>query len=144
MKPQTLSKNSIKIDTENKLIEDPLDLAEEFNTFFKEKVEKLAARIKRDPNNDPFLRLRKKLQHLDLNFNLRTVHEKEVLKILKSLKSKKSCGLDGITSEVLKVGAEVLVVPLKYIINAFILTGKYPTNWKVSKIVPLFKKGDRK
>ena len=52
--------------------------------------------------------------------------------------------MDGITSEILRLGAEVLVVPLTYIINCSILSGKYPTNWKISKIIPLHKKGDRK
>ena len=84
------------------------------------------------------------MQDSHLNFNLKTVSEKDVLKILKSLKPKKSYGLDGISSEVLKLGAEVLVVPLTYIINSSILQGKYPTNWKVAKVVPLHKKGDRK
>ena len=70
------------------------------------------------------------------------VKEFEVLKIIKQLKSKKSCGQDGITSEIPKLGAKVLVVPLTYIINNSILTGKYPTDWKLSKVLPLHKKGD--
>ena len=75
-------------------------------------------------------------------FKLRMVKEFEVLKIIKQLKSKKSCGQDGITSEIPKLGAKVLVVPLTYIINNSILTGKYPTDWKLSKVLPLHKKGD--
>ena len=70
--------------------------------------------------------------------------EKEVFKSLKSLKPKKSHGYDGINSEILELGAEVLAVPLTYIINHSIVTGKYPSNWKLSKIVPLHKKGDKK
>ena len=66
-----------------------------------------------------------------------------MLKELKSLKAKKSYGCDGISSEVLKLGAEVLVAPLTYIINFSILSGKYPSNWKIAKIVPLHKKGDK-
>ena len=45
LKPERLAKPSIKIQTENQLIEDPLQIAEAFNVFFKEKVEKLAASI---------------------------------------------------------------------------------------------------
>ena len=65
-----------------------------------------------------------------------------MFKILKSLKPKKSYGCDGINSEILKLGAGVLAVPLTYMINFSILTGKYPSNWKIAKIVPLHKKGD--
>ena len=77
--------------------------------------------IKKNPNNDPFSKLRSKLQGKNLKFNLRTVSEKEVLKIIKSLKPKKSFGPDGITSETLKLGADILVIPLTYIINSSIL-----------------------
>ena len=143
IKPDTLNKHMIKIQTEGKVIEDPLELAETFNVYFKEKVEKLAAGIKRGPNFNPFLKLKKKLHGRDLKFKLLPVNEKLVFKLMKSLKPKRSCGLDGISSEILKLGAEVLVIPLTYMINYSILTGKFPTNWKISKVVPLHKKGDK-
>ena len=128
----------------NNLIEDPVQLAEPFNVFFKGKIENLASRIKMDPNINPFSHLKEKLLGSNLKFKLNTVNEKIVLKILKSLKSKRSYGHDGISSEVLKLGAEVLVVPLTYIINSSILTGKFPTNWKIAKVVPLSKKAEKK
>ena len=155
LKPERLAKPSIKIQSGDKLIEDPLQLAETFNVFFKEKVEKLAASIKKqpingrnpdylDPDYDPFIRLREKLRDSKLIFNLKTVSEKVVLGILKALKPKKSFGIDGITSEILKIGSEVLVVPLTYIVNCSITTGKYPSIWKIAKVIALHKKGDKK
>ena len=36
------------------------------------------------------------------------------------------------------------MVPLTYIINTSILTGKFPQGWKLAKIIPLHKKGDKK
>ena len=155
LKPERLAKPSIKIQSGDKLIEDPLQLAETFNVFFKEKVEKLAASIKKqpingrnpdylDPDYDPFIRLREKLRDSKLIFNLKTVSEKVVLGIFKALKPKKSCGIDGITSEILKIGSEVLVVPLTYIVNCSITTGKYPSIWKIAKVIALHKKGDKK
>ena len=128
LKPQTLANNSIKIDIEIKIIEDLLELAENFNIFFKEKVERLAATIRNDKLTDPLSRLRNKLHGSNLKFTIKTVSESEVLKIMKSLKPKKSYGIDGITAEVLKLGAEVLVVPLIYIINYSIVTGKFQDN----------------
>ena len=35
-------------------------------------------------------------------------------------------------------------IPLTYIINTSILTGKFPTNWKIAKLIPLYQKGDKK
>ena len=83
------AKISIRIQTENQLIEDPLQIAEAFNVFFKEKVEKLAASIRKDPDNNPFSRLKEKIRDSNLKFNLKTVREEVVLNILRSLNQKK-------------------------------------------------------
>ena len=42
LKPEKIAKSSVKIEIENKIIEDPLELAETFNIFFFffEKIEK--------------------------------------------------------------------------------------------------------
>ena len=117
--------------------------SKKFNSFFIQKVEKLVESIKKN-KSDPLSRLRERLNGYTLNFTLKTVSETDVLKILKSLKPKRSYGIDGITSEVLKLGAEILVVPLTYIINFSIVTGKFPTEWKVAKVIPFHKKGDKK
>ena len=101
----------------DQLIEEPQELAEAFNVFFKEKIENLAAGIIKDPSINPFSKLKKKLNGSNLKFNLKTVQEKEVLSILKSLTAKQSCGHDGISSEILKLAADILVVPLTHIIN---------------------------
>ena len=81
---------------------------------------------------------------MNLHFQLQEVEEKYVLKVLKSLKAKTSYGPDGISSEVLKMGAEVLCVPLTLIINISIVSSKFPTEWKLAKCAPVFKKGSRK
>ena len=155
LRPKRLAKPSIKIQNGVHLIEDPQQVADTINVFFKEKVEKLAGSIKKqpingrnpdyiDPDYDPFIRLREKLRGSNLKFNLKTVSEKVVLGLLKALKSKKSFGIDGITSEVLKIGSNVLVVPLTYIVNSSITTGKYPSLWKIAKVIAVHKKGDKK
>ena len=77
LKPENTRKNTIKIELEDQLIEEPDELAEKFNLFFKEKIEKLSAGIKKDANIDPFLKVREKHLSSDLNFKLRTVSEKE-------------------------------------------------------------------
>ena len=79
----------------------------------------MSAKIKKNNTTDPLSKLREKLQRSksNLNFKLKTVKEIEVLKVIKSLKTKKSFGDDGISSEVLKLGANILVVPLTFIIN---------------------------
>ena len=143
LRPENLNQQSLKIESENQLLEHRQELAEKFNLFFKEKVEKLAKGIKKNSKIDPLLKLREKLHGSNLKLRLKTVSEKEVLKILKKLKPKRSYGLNGISSEIMKVGAEILVVPLTYIINTSILTGRYSTKWKLAKVIPLHKKGNK-
>ena len=57
--PERKAKNFLKIKTEEGIIEDPLQVAEEFNTFFKEKIEKLEDNINKNPNIDPLSELKK-------------------------------------------------------------------------------------
>ena len=44
----------------------------------------------------------------------------------------------------MKLGAEVLAVPLTHIINTSIVSGVFPTNWKEAKVVPIHKKGNKR
>ena len=89
---------------------------------------------------DPLEKLQEKMKSHKSEFELQEVNELEVLKLLKKLKNKKSFGHDGISSEVLKLGAEAIAGPLTLIINTSITTGKFPTKWKHSKVMPIFKK----
>ena len=72
-----------------------------------------------------------------------TVSESEILKEIQQLKNKKSVGLDGISVKVLKMSKDVIVRPITFLINKSITQGKVPNKWKIAKIIPLHKKGDR-
>ena len=68
------------------------------------------------------------------------VSVKEVSHVLRSLKNTNSCGLDNITTEVLKKYQDTILPFLTDIINRAIMTSEYPQDWKVGKIIPLPKK----
>ena len=53
--------NGWNIEVDGEYIEAPEELAEAFNTFFKEKVEDLAGKIKIDHSSDPLEKLREKV-----------------------------------------------------------------------------------
>ena len=114
-----------------------------FNQFFKEKPEKLAADVVMDSGADPLAKLREKMKSKNLSFSLQTVSVNHVKSIIKKLKTKRSSGFDELSSELLKMGAEVLSEPLTKIINKSIEEGRFPEDWKVAKVCPLHKKGDR-
>ena len=101
----TIIENNVKIVDEGKV-------AEIFNQFFVSKIKNLKDNI--DPNyvEDPIARLKSKFEGKKLHFSLKTVTEEKVLKTIQGLKNKKSSGRDEVTQEQLKLGAEVLAIPI--------------------------------
>ncbi|XP_075156743.1 uncharacterized protein LOC142230014 [Haematobia irritans] len=67
----------------------------------------------------------------------------EVLSALCSLKLDFSPGTDGVPSAVLRNCASVLCIPLTNLFNYSLSSGCFPTLWKDSYIIPLYKKGNR-
>ena len=76
-------------------------------------------------------------------FKFRLASEIEILKLLKSLDSKKAIGIDGLPSFIKKLSAEILAKPLTSIINESIRETNFPTSAKFAAILPLFKKDER-
>ncbi len=62
-----------------------------------------------------------------------------VLKVLKAMSANKATGIDGITPRSLKAGAPVICNSLVFIMNLSIYTGIFINDWKVAKVIPLYK-----
>ena len=67
------------------------------------------------------------------------VSENDVLKPLSSLCTKNTAGIDGISVKLLKKLSSALTNPLTLIINQSLVTGIFPTELKIAKVLPLFK-----
>lgn len=63
----------------------------------------------------------------------------EIFKIIQSLKPKKSCGHDNISSRFLKLVGYELAKPISILINKSLSEGRVPEMWKIAKIVPIYK-----
>ena len=74
-------------------------------------------------------------------FRFRYVSNIFIEKHLKSLKRKKSTGLDNLPSNLLKDCASSISNPLTYIINLSLDTCTVPRIWKKAMIIPTFKSG---
>jgi hypothetical protein len=70
-------------------------------------------------------------------------HPRAVCKLLRSIDTAKSAGLDCINGLVLQKCADVLCHPLTRLFQRSFDTGSLPSEWKISKIVPVYKKGDK-
>jgi len=76
-------------------------------------------------------------------FKFSTVSNETVLKLLCGLSTSKATGLDKISSKVLKIAAPTISPSITYIINHAISSCCFPDDWKVARVIPIYKKGPR-
>ena len=76
-------------------------------------------------------------------FSFKSCSPNEVRKLLEKLDTKKSTGLDNLPSRMLKIAAGVLAPSLAFLFNQSISSGIVPTEWKLARVTPIFKKGKR-
>lgn len=79
---------------------------------------------------------------LNLNFSFREVTFIENRNAVNSLKNKHSKDIYNMTIPLVKKVINLLIYPLTKLFNRCIRDGTYPSCLKISKIVPVFKKGD--
>lgn len=77
------------------------------------------------------------------NFHLSQFSESEVLTSLKKIKPKLTVGPDLIPAFLLRDCACIFAFPLASLFNLSLNSGIFPEVWKYSKIIPVFKKGDK-
>ena len=126
---------NIKLNVDNVEIKSPQQVANKFNEFFANAAENLLSTNLPSYNNDILVKVNEKSMFLT------PVTEEEVAEITKSLKNKKSTGIDEISDYVIKRCHLYIVQPLTHIINLSLSTGSFPDGLKDAKIKPIFKKG---
>ena len=75
---------------------------------------------------------------------LHPIDQWEVAKILKQMKNKKSYGVDGISNEILKCCLTVIEPAIAAAFNKCIEERTFPKCLKIAKVIPIFKKGDKR
>ena len=114
-------------------------IANKFNLFFTNIAQTLAREIKYDGTKNVKYCLNK---HINTVFNFENVDEDTVRKTIQTLPSKNSCGLDGISSKLIKIIEPAIIKPLTLLINQVLNTGIFPDEIKIAKVIPIFKKDD--
>ena len=69
--------------------------------------------------------------------------EETVLTLLQDLDENKAAGLDNVSNKFLKDGTIVLAKPISQICNSSIKYSIFPSDCKIAKLKPLFKKGSK-
>ena len=83
------------------------------------------------------------LKHPNSKFKFKFVSEEAVLKLLQDLDENKVAGLNILSGYFLKDGATVLAESISQICNLSIKYSIFPSDCKIAKLKPLFKKGSK-
>ena len=127
-----------KLIHEGKLVTSPSKIADIQNEFYINKVRKIRQELPHS-NTDPLEILRQRLSGNTASFSFSAVHPDEVEKIISSLKNSKASGIDDLDTYILKLIKKEAVPAICHILNLSIQTNRFPTRWKVAKVVPLYK-----
>jgi hypothetical protein len=130
-----------KLFTNGELLTSPSRVAGAMNNFFITKIRLLRISIL-PTDEDPLFKLREVMRNRQCSFSLRPVTPSEVEKIIKGLKNSKSTGTDYIGTWTIKLVARDIIPAITRIVNLSISQSEFPNIWKLSKVVPLLKKGD--
>ena len=115
------------------------DMSNCFNDFFVNIGNSVEAKIPRvDTHFSEFLRNRN-----SFSLFLKPVNEDELKSIISKLSPSKSCGPNSIPTHILKTNIELLIPPLKYLINLSFSEGCFPQLLKLAEVCPIFKKKDK-
>ena len=128
-----------KIIVDSNAITDPQEICNRFNEFFVGIGPKLANKINTENKKVFSAYITRRIL---TSFTFTLVNQDEVKMCISSLKTKTSCGIDGISVKFLKFLSPALIKPLSFIINQSLVTGIFPTKLKIAKVLPLFKKED--
>ena len=79
----------------------------------------------------------------DRVFSFERINVQEVVTLVKGIDGGKATGLDNIPCKLLKIAADVVAPSLTCIFNQSLLTGIYPSDWKLAKVTPIFKNGSK-
>jgi hypothetical protein len=126
-----------KIKVKDKLSNDPLEIANEFNNFSVSIGSRLASSTA-VANVDPLSYLKPQSVNSMMLF---PTNSYEVSNIIKSLKNSKSTGIDGIPVSVIKFACDYISDFLASLINLTLETGIFPSQLKGAKVVPIHKAG---
>ena len=112
-----------------RIVSKPLDMANEVNEFFIQKIKGIKNILSGEhSNNDPLSALKKfisKRRVPEDGFKLEEITEEEMTRILKTMSGKKSCGLDWICGHSLKTVAGILEPEIRHIVNLTIRNHSY-------------------
>ncbi len=130
-----------KLLKDNRVINDPKEMAQVFNQFFAEVGQNLADEIPAHRRSSLLDTMNYDVRFPTSKFNGCTAQE--IASIISKMNERKVGGFDEIPVKLLKLVSSEVSPILARFINEALSTGKYPDSLKIAKIIPIFKKGNR-
>ena len=124
----------------DKVITDPTEMANKFNNFFTSIADDILKKRKFEGNKSFRDYLSNPLPNSILFYDC---DEIEIQSIIKTFDVKKATGPNSIDNAILSMLREDISFPLSKIFNLSLSTGVHPDMFKISKTIPIFKKGSR-
>lgn len=131
--------NSIKT-TNGTIITDPAAMAEEFNTFFASagrNVHDSVNPISKDPVE--FLPQR---ENPPPEIQLIEISQGRLISIINEMEPKSSNDINGLNTKLIKYVKYEIATPLVHLFNLSLRCGKFPTDLKTSRTIPVYKAGE--
>jgi len=138
-KPKNESVDELSIN--GQVILDKQIIAHKFNEYFINIGNDLSKKIPNVPE-----KYTDYLKHLNVtkSFFCKPTNASEITDITSKLKACKSAGYDDIHPSVVKSVISTIANPLAHIFNLSLSSGIFPNNFKIAKVTPVFKNGDKK
>jgi Reverse transcriptase (RNA-dependent DNA polymerase)/Endonuclease/Exonuclease/phosphatase family len=140
---KTCSKSEVfnEITVNNSVINDPLTMANSFNDFFTSVASKIADDIL--PTDRPPDLVELQPDSPLFKFGNEPVTSDEIIECFKTLQKKKTPDATGLSVQFVSKFAMTISNPLKHIFNLSLSSGEIPVQFKIAKVIPIFKSGDK-
>ena len=79
----------------------------------------------------------------NVSFKIPLITSEQVLSFINKLDPAKATGVDGLGPKIIKLAANVLSPSIAMLINKSLLTGTFPSQFKLAKVFPIHKGGDK-
>jgi hypothetical protein len=138
-KPISKSSSCTSLLIDGSLTDDPALMAEHFNTFFATAAKKITDEL-HPTSKSPTAHIPTNPNKFSLNNS--PVSDSEILGVTKLLLDKTSLDFNGISMAFIKKIIDVIVRPLRHIFTLSFASGCVPLQFKIAKVIPVFKSGD--
>ena len=125
---------------EGQELADSAEIANAFNLYFANIGKNLSSQIDQNVANAEYKSYLTSPTKEKMKF--KCIITDYTMKAIEGLENKKSSGHDGISNTLLKVIKASIGPSLTIIVNQMLTTTIFPDAFKLSKVIPLFKKGD--